>query len=175
MKKIGLFVVAALSALVAMADTIIPTMVPGGTGGWTVASGSGLKIGLRARNKTSVVSEDKKGAQLVSQGLSVLEFSIGSNQTLAPLDPSIGYFKFYLKTEGKKDSIVEPLFNWNDNYFMAPDGNVFQGPASWYVVVSNLAQGSHDLLSSGRYTLYAVPSNAGPSVLKVWIEVKYIK
>lgn len=151
-------------------------MVPGGTGGWTVVSGSGLQLGLRARDQGMMAVPDKKGAYPVHQGSCVLEFSIGSgSQTLAPLDPSIGYFKYYLKTEGKNGSIIEPLFNWNDNYFMAPDNNVFQGPGSWYVVISNLAQGSHPPSISGKHTLYAVPNGGVLQVLQVQIEVKFVK
>lgn len=174
MKKIG-SIIAFLVSFIATADIFTPTMVPGGTGGWTVVSGNGLQLGLRARDQGMTAAPDKKGAYPVHQGSCVLEFSIGSNQTLAPLEPSNGYFKFYLRSEGSKGTTVEPLFNWNDNYFMAPDGNVFQGPASWYVVVSSLAQGSHPPSISGKHTLYAVPIGGVLRVRQVSIDVKFVK
>jgi hypothetical protein len=179
LKKIGLFFAVVITTLKIVAGSITPTLIPGGEEGWTVTETLTLRLGLRVRDELMAEPTlDKKGMYLFREGMGLIEFSIETlDRNIGPFEDSdkAGYYDFFLIPDGKVALAIDPLSSWNDNVFSNPDG-VFTGPSDWYVVVCNVAQGSHELLKTAKHhTLRAVPKVGNGPIVEVTIETRQVK
>ncbi len=150
-------------------------------GGWTTDSGSGLTLGLRAKNRTTGATPNVNGVYSFATGVVPpannraiwnYEFSINSGASM------LSAYDYYLSIDTNPAlnvsfTTINPLAAFGDNSYgtgATANGQGLEGPAVNFIGSNTIAQNSQNIVFIGlnpflnatyNYDLYAVASGAG--------------